>query len=612
MERERQHSISSTTFTIASKYTDLKAIGKGSYGVVVSALDQVTNMRVAIKKITPMAKHTVDAKHILREVRIMRYMGRHENIVTLKDLHVREQADELYIVMELMDSDLHRVLQSKQALTEAHFRHFLFQLLAGLKHLHNNRVIHRDLKPGNLLVTRDCRLRITDFGLARERPTGAGPDPDDEIIEPMTEHVVTRWYRPPELMLCPDGLYTYAVDLWSVGCIFAEMLGRKPLFPGKNFVHQLSLIFDVIGTPTRLQVSHIKNVQAKKFLDSQSGKDPASYTQVFPHASAEALELLERLLLFDPEQRFNVDEALSTRFLENASRVDSPSLVFPENDDRCEFEFERNGSSKYQLKNLIIEESVSLKQERGIPAQHGSASIAEGSKTSVSKTQNIVTSGVSSTRGIRGANKENRGIATGNAAETRAAAQSGAASTAKPRPASASSTKVVSSGYGQVSRRPSAPKRPSSASATASQAAPASRMPKPHDEADKALAAARAWLSAAAAASDGVDISTAVAPARRDRTRRMDAASATRKAMNVLQSPTRLQQDRFKGSPKRFGVAQQRTTRQVPDLPHPSESLLQDAPSLPPRPISAAAAPKVRRPLTVAKSPKFSVMKRTG
>lgn len=612
MERERQHSISSTTFTIASKYTDLKAIGKGSYGVVVSALDQVTNMRVAIKKITPMAKHTVDAKHILREVRIMRYMGRHENIVTLNDLHVREQADELYIVMELMDSDLHRVLQSKQALTEAHFRHFLFQLLAGLKHLHNNRVIHRDLKPGNLLVTRDCRLRITDFGLARERPTGAGPDPDDEIIEPMTEHVVTRWYRPPELMLCPDGLYTYAVDLWSVGCIFAEMLGRKPLFPGKNFVHQLSLIFDVIGTPTRLQVSHIKNVQAKKFLDSQSGKDPASYTQVFPHASAEALELLERLLLFDPEQRFDVDEALSTRFLENASRVESPSLVFPENDDRCEFEFERNGSSKYQLKNLIIEESVSLKQERGIPAQHGSASIVEGSKTSVSKTQNIVTSGVSSTRGIRGANKENRGIATGNAAETRAAARSGAASAAKPRPASASSTNVVSSGYGQVSRRPSAPKRPSSASATASQAAPASRMPKPHEEADKALAAARAWLSAAAAASDGVDISTAVAPARRDRTRRMDAASATRKAMNVLQSPTRLQQDRFKGSPKRFGVAQQRTTRQVPDLPHPSESLLQNAPSLPPRPISAAAAPKVRRPLTVAKSPKFSVMKRTG
>ena len=176
------------------------------------------------------------------------------NVVTLEDLMVRETADELYIVMELLDSDLHRVLQSKQALSENHFRHFLFQILCGLKHLHDNRIIHRDLKPGNLLVTRDCQLRITDFGLARERPSGRGPDPDDEIDEPMTEHVVTRWYRPPELMLCPDGMYDYAVDLWSVGCIFAEMLGRKPLFPGKNFVHQLSLIFDVIGSPSVTQV----------------------------------------------------------------------------------------------------------------------------------------------------------------------------------------------------------------------------------------------------------------------------------------------------------------------------------------------------------------------
>lgn len=269
---ERTHHIASTVFTLPSKYTDLKAIGKGSYGVVVSCLDGTSQRRVAIKKITPMAKHTTDAKHILREIRIMRYMGTHENIVSLEDLLVREAADELYIVMELLDSDLHRVLQSKQPLSENHFRHFAFQLLCGLKHLHLHRIIHRDLKPGNLLVTKDCKLRITDFGLARERPTGQGADPDDQILDPMTEHVVTRWYRPPELMLCPDGLYTYAVDLWSVGCIFAEMLGRKPLFPGKNFVHQLSLIFDSIGSPSPAQVQHIKNAQARKFLESQQAK----------------------------------------------------------------------------------------------------------------------------------------------------------------------------------------------------------------------------------------------------------------------------------------------------------------------------------------------------
>ncbi len=99
-----------------------------------------------------------------------------------------------------MDRDLHQVIQSKQPLTEIHFQHFMYQLLCGLKYLHDNRIIHRDLKPGNLLVSRDCRLRITDFGLSRERPKGSGEHQDDDIDEPMTQHVVTRWYRPPELM----------------------------------------------------------------------------------------------------------------------------------------------------------------------------------------------------------------------------------------------------------------------------------------------------------------------------------------------------------------------------------------------------------------------------
>lgn len=300
---EKVHYISQTTFTLDRKYTDLKAIGKGSYGVVCSASDTTTGKKIAIKKITPMAKHVMDAKHVLREIRLMRHMGKHENIVTMEDLIVREASDELYIVMELLDTDLHRVIQSKQELTENHFKHFFFQLLCGVKYLHDNRIIHRDLKPGNLLVTRDCRLRITDFGLARERPTGKGPDPDDLIDEPMTEHVVTRWFRPPELMLCPDGLYTYAVDMWSCGCILGEMLGRQPMFPGKNFVHQLQLIFEVIGSPLSSQVSHITNQQARKFLDSQSGKRKLPLQSLYKNASPAALSLVDALLAFEPEER---------------------------------------------------------------------------------------------------------------------------------------------------------------------------------------------------------------------------------------------------------------------------------------------------------------------
>jgi serine/threonine protein kinase len=187
------HYVASTTFTLDSGYSDLKAIGRGSYGVVCSAFSAKLDRKVAIKKITPVSKNAMDVKHVLREIKLMRHMGKHENIITLEDLIFRETCDELYIVMELLDSDLHRIIQSKQPLTESHFKHFFFQLMCGVKYLHDNKIIHRDLKPGNLLVSKDCKLRITDFGLAREKP--------DNIEDgPMTEHVVTRWYRSPELM----------------------------------------------------------------------------------------------------------------------------------------------------------------------------------------------------------------------------------------------------------------------------------------------------------------------------------------------------------------------------------------------------------------------------
>ena len=345
---------------IDSKYGELKVIGKGSYGVVCSALDTSNSTTVAIKKITPISKHSIDAKHVLREIRLMRHMGRHENIISLRDLHVRDTADELYIVMELMDSDLHRVLQSDQVLSEAHLKYFLAQLICGTRYLHANRIIHRDLKPGNLLVSRDCKLRITDFGLARERPVGKGSNPDDLIDEPMTEHVVTRWYRPPELMLCPDGLYTYAVDMWSIGTIFAEMILRKPIFPGKNFVHQLTLIFDCIGTPLPQEVSHIKNLQAKKFIDSQIGKPKLPFQKIFPNASTDALNLMENLLIFDPRLRMDAETAMNLPYLRNSTS--SASRNFPPVSDDFNFSFEKM-TSKGALKQLIFSEALSLKTE---------------------------------------------------------------------------------------------------------------------------------------------------------------------------------------------------------------------------------------------------------
>ena len=132
---EKVHYVASTTFTLDRIYSDLKPIGKGSYGIVCSAYSLHLGKKVAIKKITPVAKHSTDAKHVLREIRLMRHLGKHENVITLLDLSFRDSSDELYITMDLLDSDLHRVIQSKQVLTDAHFKHFFFQLLCGVKYM---------------------------------------------------------------------------------------------------------------------------------------------------------------------------------------------------------------------------------------------------------------------------------------------------------------------------------------------------------------------------------------------------------------------------------------------------------------------------------------------
>ena len=335
----------------------MKAIGKGSYGVVVSAADSRLPHRVAIKKISPISAHAQDAKHVLREMRLMKVLGRHDNVVSLKNLFVREQDDELYIVMELLDSDLHRIIQSSQPLTDAHNKYFMVQLLRGVKFIHSLGVIHRDLKPGNLLVSKNCELRITDFGLARLKAVRYD-NSGAEVEEAMTEHVVTRWYRPPELMLCPDGLYSAAIDVWSIGCIFAELLARKPLFPGKNFVHQLTLIFDVIGSPRPDQVSHIRSKQARKFLDSVAGKASVPLSTLYPQCSPQAVDLLTKMLVFEPGNRWDCDRCLAHPYFDGVRTVEDSRPPAPLASDVADldFEFENLNLQRGRLKALILEE----------------------------------------------------------------------------------------------------------------------------------------------------------------------------------------------------------------------------------------------------------------
>jgi mitogen-activated protein kinase 1/3 len=229
------------TFTVDSRYSLIRLIGSGAYGVVISAKDSVENKNVAIKMVPRAFNDEIDAKRILREIKLMKHL-RHENIVNIIDMmpplasHVEDFRD-VYIVADLMETDLHRIIYSKQPLSIDHAQYFLYQMLRGLKYIHSANVIHRDLKPSNLLVNSNCDLKICDFGLAR------GIHHDCAIGRTMllTEYVVTRWYRAPEIMLaCQE--YSKGVDIWSCGCIFAELIKRKPFFAGDDYIDQVSFI----------------------------------------------------------------------------------------------------------------------------------------------------------------------------------------------------------------------------------------------------------------------------------------------------------------------------------------------------------------------------------
>lgn len=208
--------------------------------------------------------------------------------------------------MPKMETTLSRVIRSKQQLSEKHKQYFVFQLLRGLKYIHSAGVIHRDLKPENILINgSDCKLKITDFGLAR----GVVKEPDTTKL---TEYVVTRWYRAPEIM-CSSRHYDENVDVWSAGCIMAELYLRKPFFPGHNHIEQLKLIFHYLGTPTTLD--WIRTPDARRWVSNMEKKPGQDFNALFPSASPAARELIRAMLTMDPKRRQSVEQCLHSEWI---------------------------------------------------------------------------------------------------------------------------------------------------------------------------------------------------------------------------------------------------------------------------------------------------------
>jgi len=332
-------------FEVGPRYTDLKFIGEGAYGMVVSALDHTTKQRVAIKKITPF-EHQCFSQRTLREIKILARF-RHENIINLQEVisaPTIDQMKDIYLVQSLMECDLYKLLRH-QRLTDEHICYFLYQILRGLKYIHSANVLHRDLKPSNLLLNTNCDLKICDFGLARIA------DPNKDHSGLLTEYVATRWYRAPEIMLNARGYYK-PIDLWSVGCILAEMIGGKPLFPGKHYIEQINLIFNVIGSPDEGDLTSIINERARNYVSLLPNRKKTPWKQLFPTASDLSLSMLDYLLIFNPNRRITVEDALKHPYL---AQYYDPSDE-PTAPDPFTFDMELDDLPLPQLKQDIFQE----------------------------------------------------------------------------------------------------------------------------------------------------------------------------------------------------------------------------------------------------------------
>ena len=451
---------------ILDKYEPTQVLGQGSYGKVIAAIDKTTKKKVAIKKVNELFEDIVDSKRVLREITLLRFM-KNQFIVELLDIEYdrnNKNFDCIYLIFECLPSDLKKLIKSSTFLTMDDVRMYVYHILCGLKYIHSCAVLHRDLKPGNILLDKNYQIKICDFGLARcvnidtddeiveqvpeqkqidtsklskhsdflNKYTGGGNDKKEEKAEDkkdnttkskdssastksgkgrgpppklkflknqkkeqiLSVHVVSRWYRAPELILIETN-YTSSIDVWSVGCIFGELMmmikenaktfmDRTPLFPGQSCfplsppgskkvkvnefgfpnekADQLNIIFDVIGSPDEESMGFVSDPNAVLYLKSlsQKKKNKINFKAKFPGSSEESLDLLQKMLIFDPKKRITVQQSLEHPFFKN---IRDPSKE-EEATFNLEFEFEDdNNLTIEKLRNLFITVIKSYKKK---------------------------------------------------------------------------------------------------------------------------------------------------------------------------------------------------------------------------------------------------------
>ena len=365
-------------FVLPPGYTGLRIIGTGAYGCVVSAKDP-SGRTVAVKRIPKWTSDVIDGKRILREVKVLRFLSGHENILKLFAIEADDDVNDVYIITELKDTDLHKIVYSREIISNPHRQWFLYQMLRGMKFLQSAGIIHRDLKPSNILLSANCDLCLADFGLARgvgvnEYSSTVSPSPPrgGEPSGKLTEYVVTRWYRAPELLLGQTA-YTSSVDVFSLGCILAELYRRKPLVAGKDYQDQLRLLTQIIGMPSEEELkTFVTSERALQYMRKLRQSSPvlakaADWNTVLKTtAPDEALDLLNKMLTWSPLNRITVEQALQHPFVRHLSASQDEPVSALQFDYTFEKELgsKEDGKDVLTLKSLMRAEIERFKQEK--------------------------------------------------------------------------------------------------------------------------------------------------------------------------------------------------------------------------------------------------------
>lgn len=271
----------------------------------------ITRHVVALKKCFNVLSRPIDAQRAYREIMYLQALDGHDNIIKMHHVIRAENDQDIYLTFEYMQADLHAVVRAG-VLEPIHTKYVVYQLLKALKFVHSAGVVHRDVRPSNLLINKNCHLRLCDFGLARSLEMKL-----DTIENPkLTDYVASRWYRAIELLLgCSH--YSFAVDIWGVGCVYAEMLLKHPVFPGTSTIDQIAKILELIGRPSACDINSVQSAYATTLLEMLPVLRPISFVEVFPNVSAEALNFMSQCFCYNPQpgHRCTVEDALRHPFV---------------------------------------------------------------------------------------------------------------------------------------------------------------------------------------------------------------------------------------------------------------------------------------------------------